>query len=208
LRNKIPLSCIVIVLYACMASAGLCGCKAELLRKYSENGNGDIRHIVYIMKNYWHTGIVFAVNNTSIKYIAAIKDFKKYSYIDIGWGDEDFYQSDGFRLCLGAIEDYAGSRDFVIRFAFSDEEYRRLCIYIENSFKKNENGHPVITSRRSKGRILFYRSALKYHLFHTCNTWVVRGFKEAGFHASPFCIITAGDLFDRLKEYGEVLKEE
>ena len=57
---------------------------------------------VYLVKNNLHTGIVFSVNEKLIENIPAISNFSEYYYVDIGWGDEDFYQHPDPDILLGA----------------------------------------------------------------------------------------------------------
>jgi hypothetical protein len=58
---------------------------------------------LYIAKNDWHVGIIFKIDEHLISDIDAVSNFKYYDYVDIGWGDADFYQSsEDFDLFLAS----------------------------------------------------------------------------------------------------------
>lgn len=184
-------------------------------------------HQVYLVKNYWHTGIMFSVNEELISHIPAISNFAEYKFVDIGWGDEAFYQHPDPDYLLGAqailvptssvirmegknssLNNIIEWSDFSIRFDLSNEQFLKLCKYIENSFEKDEHQNLFITSTKSSGRITFYKSHKKYHLFNTCNTWVAEALEESGFDISSSNVITAENLFEEVSKFGTVLKEE
>ncbi|MCL4279574.1 MAG: DUF2459 domain-containing protein, partial [Ignavibacteriaceae bacterium] len=46
-----------------------------------------------------------------------------------------------------------------------------------------------------------------YHLFNTCNTWLARGLKKAGFDIEDNIILTE-QLFNEADKFGDVVKAE
>ena len=182
---------------------------------------------VYIVKQYWHTGIVFQNSAIPSKTINILSDFSKYKYLDFGWGDEIYYQHPDPGIELGAqailvptssvirvegsnadIKKIIEWSDFTIKFEFTEEQFLSLCIYIQNTFELDSNFLPMKTSEKSQGRIIFYKSHLKYHLLNTCNKWVADAFIYSGFDISSSDIITAQNLYDEIYKFGEVLKRE
>ena len=184
-------------------------------------------HQVYLVKSYWHTGIMFTVNEELVSPIPVISNFDDYKFVDIGWGDEEFYQHPNPDYLLGAqailvptssvirIEGKNSSidriiewSDFCIRFDLNNEQFTKLCNYINNAFEKDENENRIVSLTKSNGRITFYKSHMKYHLFNTCNTWVAEALEESGFDISSSNVITAENLFEEVSKFGVVLKEE
>lgn len=182
---------------------------------------------VYLVKNNLHTGIVFSVNEKLIENIPAVNDFSEYNYVDIGWGDEDFYQHPDPDILLGAkailvptnsviriegknynINKITEWSDYVIKFDLSDEQFIKLCGFINSSFLKDENNNFIINSRNENNTTIFYKSGLKYHLFNTCNTWIAEAFENSGFDISSSGVITAENLFEELSPFGIILKHE
>ncbi len=189
----------------------------------SQKNNYD----VYIIKRYWHTGIVFQNSERAVNIITALKDFTVYNYLDFGWGDEVYYQHPDPGIELGAhailvptssVIRIEGSNasikkiiewgDLAIRFELTEEEFLSLCIYIQNTFTIDSNFLPIKTSEESDRRIKFYESHLKYHLLNTCNKWVADAFIYIGYDISSSDIITAQNLYDEIYKFGEVLKKE
>lgn len=187
---------------------------------------GDKNYEIYVIKSYWHTGIVIKVDERLLNLISGIEEFKNNDFVDIGWGDEDFYQLQGdFDLYLAAkavlyptssvirikgykipVSEIIEWSDYCIRFELREDEFQRLCGFIDESFYR-ENDKLIIKFRRINSNVIFFHSNLKYHLFNTCNTWVAKSFKYCGYDISPSSIITAEDLFNELKDFGTVLKK-
>ena len=108
---------------------------------------------VYLVKNNLHTGIIFYVTAELINNIPALTIYNDYEFIDIGWGDEDFYQHPDPDYLLGAkallvptssvirvegknysLNNIVEWSDFSIRFELNDEQFIKLCEFINNSF--------------------------------------------------------------------------
>ncbi len=192
-----------------------------------QNETNQNSYDVYIIKRFWHTGIVFQNNEFASKTITALDEFENYNYLDFGWGDEVYYQHPDPGIELGAqailvptssviriegnnasIEQIIEWSDFAIKFELTKEQFLNLCIYFQNTFTLNSNYLPLQTSEESNGRIKFYKSHLDYHLLNTCNKWVADAFIYTGIEISSSGIITAQNLFDEIHKFGNVLKEE
>ncbi len=182
---------------------------------------------LHLINYSWHTGLIIPVNDFTIKHIPVINYFKDYDYVDIGWGDEEFYQHPDFDLYLGAkaiiyptpsvirIEGYHLEIDFIIdlsefaiRFDLTEGNFIKLSEFINQSFSSQEPAGYKITSKQKNGKIVFYASSLKYHLFNTCNTWAAKALKSAGFNVEPTGIITDDQLFEKIKKHGIVVKSD
>lgn len=182
---------------------------------------------IYLVKNYWHVGIIFPLDIRTTKILPVLNDFKGFHGIEIGWGDEDFYQNPTIdyynatkaallptnsvirlRGINGNLESFFQSSDFCIELKISYRAYVELLEYIKESFYFGSKNSLILVGDQLGGQIRFYRSRKKYHLFHTCNTWVVRGLEDAELSVSSFGVITAEHLFKEVRKIGVVLKEE
>jgi len=195
--------------------------KSNSIREYNPDSG---QYTIYIINYSFHTGIVIPVNEESINSVAALDYFKKFSFADIGWGEEKFYQNPDESFCMGAravllpnnsvlrIEGYNSSGDFilwsnyVVQLNLTKEQYIKLLKYINESFLKTGSNNTVIASENNSGSVIFFRSVYKYHLFNTCNTWIAEALKISGLDVSSFLTITAGQLYDQIKDKGRVIK--
>ena len=192
----------------------------------SENTNNVdcSEHQIYFIKQNWHTAIVFNAQEIDSILFREYNSFKKSNLIDIGWGDEEFYQYPGFDsgLAFKALfhatpstlrveginitkEDYFELSEIVIEVTVSEKQFKNICAFINQSFYTNDAGETLILSQKVKGKIIFYKANGSYHLFNTCNTWLAKGLKEAGFEIEENVILTE-QLFNELAKIGTVIK--
>jgi uncharacterized protein (TIGR02117 family) len=181
---------------------------------------------IYIVKNDWHVGIIFKVDEHLINNIDAVNNFKYYDYVDIGWGDADFYQSSvDFDLFLASkailfptssvirIQGYSlpvvqlfKYRDYIFELELNDLQYQRLCAFINESFERDSTNTSIVISQKYNGVVKFFSSVHNYHLFNTCNTWVGEALEFSGFDINSSNIITAEHLYEDLLKIGKVIK--
>jgi uncharacterized protein (TIGR02117 family) len=148
---------------------------------------------VFVVTHGWHTGIAIR---------AADIDFARWrpmpnpgrAYLEVGWGDRDYYPAPGFNLWYGfkalawptpSVLQVTGfneapARTFpaseVVELRLPPAGFERLLAYIAASFEPDPL--PIAPSLYGSGA--FYPSREKFHLFKTCNVWVARGLRAAG----------------------------
>ena len=192
----------------------------------SENTNNVnyLGHQLYFIKQNWHTAIVFNTSEIDSNLFKEYNSFKESNLIDIGWGDEEFYQYPGFDsgLAFNALfyatpstlrvegiplskEDYFILSQIVIELNVSNERFKSISSYINKTFYLKDDGSTSILSRKGDGKIIFYKANGSYHLFNTCNTWLAKGLKEAGLEIEENIILTE-QLFNELAKIGTVIK--
>jgi hypothetical protein len=181
---------------------------------------------VYVINYSWHTGFLIEVNDKNIELLPVLANFENYNYVDIGWGDREFYRSDSeFDVMLAikaasyptqstvriegtnlSILQQMNRSNFLLEFDFSLAEFQNLADFINNSIMVDENYANQIESRLG-GKILFFDSPLKYHLFNTCNTWIARGLEmsKCTNHSSRG-IVKAGYFYSKFSDCGKILK--
>ncbi len=181
---------------------------------------------IYIAKNDWHVGIILKVDDLLISRVDDIDNFKYYDYVDIGWGDADFYQSsEDFDLFLASkailfptpsvirIQGYSAAvhqifnyRDYAFELELNDLQYQKLCTFINESFERDSANTLIETSQKYNGVVKFYSSIHKYHLFNTCNTWIGEALEFSGLDINSSNITTAEHLYEELLSIGKVIK--
>lgn len=181
---------------------------------------------VYLVKENWHTGIMFSIDEFTIQSLPVLKYFEGYEYIDIGWGDADFYQIPDFDLFLAAkailiptptvmrfdgykfpIEKIIEWREFALKFELPKARFLMLVNYINEHLLFDENGDPLISKHDEHSPVYFFKSKGEYHLFRTCNTWAAQALQATGIDVDTFGLITASQLYSKFADYGKVLKK-
>lgn len=179
---------------------------------------------VYLIKQNWHTAIVFNLTDLDSHEFREYRSFRNYSLIDIGWGDEVFYQYPGFDsgLAFNALfystpsalrveginltkEAYFNFSEVVIELDITKDQLLTMLDFVNNSFLVDENNLSMVLSKQADGKIIFYKAVESYHLFNTCNTWLARCLTSAGLDIEDDIILTE-QLFNELYKIGTVLK--
>ena len=179
---------------------------------------------VYLIKQFWHTALVFTLDQIDTVIIPEAKYFSEYNLIDFGWGDEEFYQYPGFDsgLAFGALfyatpstlrveglwyskEDLFAYSEIVVKILVTDLQLRKLNEFISKAIYRDSKGNSVILGDHAGGKIKFFRSPKSYHLFRTCNTWVAEALHFARFEIETN-IILAEQLFNEAAKIGIVIK--
>jgi uncharacterized protein (TIGR02117 family) len=163
----------------------------------------------YLVGHGWHAGL--AVRRTDIPpaWWPEIQDFPDAQFLEVGWGDWDFYQAPDFRFWFMVkaglwptasvltvtglrgmpIEDYPCSD--VIELKLSPPRFERLIGYIRQSFARGGSVRvpPLHGGEVHVGR--FYPAVGSFHLFNTCNVWTARALRDAGYPLHlPFSILS------------------
>jgi len=191
----------------------------EVHFKYSDGDGIEI----YFIKQRWHTAIVFNTSDIDTNIFPVIKNFREYKLVDIGWGDEEFYQYPDFdwELAFKALfyptpstlrvegisisrELYFDLSEIVVKMNVTNEQFKDILKFIDDTFFRDESGEKILSSKAG-GQIIFYAAKGKYHLFNTCNTWLARCLNKAGLKIKTDIILTE-QLFNELAKIGEVIK--
>lgn len=177
-----------VVLLLC-AIALLAGCAT---RASEPAARGEIP--VHVVTHGWHTGLAMQASDIDFGRWSALPHPARARYIEVGWGERDYYPAPGFNLWYGvkalfwptasALQvtgfDEPPRRAFpaseVVELRVSRGGFERLLAYIASSFEPD--AAPLAPSLYASGA--FYPSREKFHLFKTCNVWVARGLRAAG----------------------------
>jgi len=200
-----------------------CGFSREVKKDFFQD---DSLKTIYLIKQRWHTAVVFMVEDVDSSSLPEIKYFLKAEMIDIGWGDEAFYQHPDFDWDLAyqalffltpstlriegiyiTLQQYFAISEIVIELKVTNEQLRNLLKYIADTALKDEHGTDKILSTQYLNRVYFFKANGNYHLFNTCNTWLAKGLKRSGLNIKDDIILTE-QLFNEAAKIGKVLKAE
>lgn len=200
-----------------------CGYSSSTAKEFLQD---DSLHTIYFIKQRWHTAVVFHTEEVDSTILPEIRYFKGAELIDIGWGDEAFYQHPDFDWDLAyqalfyatpstlriegifiSKEKYFDVSEIVAELKISTEQLKILLNYISDTILRDEEGKAEILSTQYLDRVYFLKAKGKYHLFNTCNTWLAEGLNSAGIKIEDDIVLTE-QLFNELAEVGKVLKTE
>ena len=200
-----------------------CGFTKEFEKLFYQD---DSLHTIYLIKQRWHTAVVFHRETVDPNIFPEFKYFENFDLIDIGWGDAEFYQYPGFDSGLAwkalfyptpstlrvegigiSKEQYFEISEIVIELRINNEQLNVLINHISDTVRRDENKQSKILSTQSLGRIYFFAANGSYHLFNTCNTWLATGIKKSGVDIDDDVILTE-QLFNEIAKVGRVLKAD
>jgi uncharacterized protein (TIGR02117 family) len=158
---------------------------------------------IYILKHRWHTGII--IERAELKNIlsALENDFLSSQYIEIGWGDKDFYMAEKETVWLVIKAMFWPTKSVlhvaeinshplwlfkeqeITEIELTEENFNKLIQYLNSSFYIDNNQNNIKLGRGLYGNSRFYLSNEHYHMFKTCNVWTARGLKIADIPIKP-----------------------
>jgi uncharacterized protein (TIGR02117 family) len=147
------------------------------------------------------------------------ESFAGSPYIEFGWGDMDYYQSEVVTSGMTTKALVWPTQSVVRTVAiperpdihFPDNEMETLCLdqnqfsllvaFILQSFSRDNDGHIIKTMESEDGNSRFYKAEGVYYLWNTCNTWTAKGLKSTGWNISPAFKITPGSVMANLDKH-------
>ena len=192
---------------------------------FSPQKHGSITAI-YIVNHGGHAGIVLSRSKFPKRVLPERANFPNADYLEVGWGDRDYYQARDphFGLLLKAallpsasvlhvvgfntkpVEFFPVSE--IVRIDLTGSGMEKLVQYIGNSFARNDEGFAKVLGTGLYGHSYFYLSRENYHLFKTCNVWIAKALQTAGITVTPFTSISTDSLMKQLYEYGEIVSKK
>lgn len=152
-----------------------------------------------LWSNGWHTDIalpshVFAADH------ALRKRFPEARYYLIGWGERDYYMSQGAGVWKalkaivppspsvlhvvavnGPIENLQWREGDYVEFALSETGARRMAAAFADSLAYDDAGEAIeLGPGRAAGRSAFFADNANFHLFYMCNHWAAARLRDAG----------------------------
>lgn len=187
-------------------------------------GQNEPTKSIYLVSHGWHAGIVVKRADIPAGVFPQHHDFPDAEYLEVGWGDRDYYQRQDPHLGIVLkavllptasvlhIVGFSGSvpsnflQSEIIRIDLSDRGFERLCTYIEKSYAKDASGKNRPLGTGLYGNSRFYLSRDIYHAFNTCNVWTARALRAAGCPIIAALAIEVDDLMSKAAAFGEVIQ--
>jgi hypothetical protein len=90
----------------------------------------------------------------------------------------------------------------VVQLALSPSGFDAMTRFVHDEYQTDGEGRPVRLGRGLYGASGFYAARSRYHLFNTCNTWVLRALQRAGLDVAPAGTVTAGAVMQQVRALG------
>jgi uncharacterized protein (TIGR02117 family) len=204
---------------AIIAMVGLWGCATSPSAPPDTEPRDRFRRF-FVVDHGWHTGLVIAMDDLMRQVPALAEVFADAPFVDIGWGDEDFYFADepnvghslqailwptATVLHVAAVSEdprvyFADVDAEVIEVTVSEEDYLGFLAFVASSFARSPTGEVESLGPGLYGVSRFYRATGSYHAFYTCNTWTAEAVAASGVPVSSNLALTADTVMDRLRE--------
>jgi len=187
----------------------------------------DSTKSIYVINQGWHTGIIFQRTDIDTAVWKAMRrDSSDSKYVEIGWGDAEFYQAESTTIWMGMkalfwptgtvlhvvwfdrpVEEYFLGYQ-IYKVALTDSGFTRLCAFMDRSYARDEKGDIIPLGPGLYGDSQFYRARGKYFFTKTCNTWISQALRESGCPVTPAYACTASNAFHQIGKFGEKMSEE
>ena len=164
----------------------------------------------YVVSHGWHTGLIVDRKDLIERVPELETDFGGVKYLEVGWGDQRFYQARdvNYGLALRAVifptssvlhivdvpdsprHYFSGSE--VVEISVPQTGYEELLDFVAGSFSRNSSNDVMKLGRGLYGKSRFYRAEGRFHAFNTCNTWVAKAIGATGYPISTGTITVRG----------------
>lgn len=184
------------------------------------------QHAIYVASISWHTGIVVPAYSLPDSIWPPGYDYSGPSYLEIGWGDRDFYQHRGFNIWYAFkatfwptssalhvnplpenIQSYY-TNTRVVKIEVTEEQLNDISRYILEHFEFNEKGRFIPLEAGIYSDSQFFAGSTKYYFPKNSNVWVARALKRAGFSITPIFYQTTGWVLNKAEKFGKAVVDE
>jgi uncharacterized protein (TIGR02117 family) len=182
------------------------------------------RIAIYLVAHDKHSGIAVRCADIPAGLWPEIRDFPQADYLEVGWGDRDYYYGrnqslwDALRAAFrsnnpsvlhvvgvrGTLrENFPASE--IIEVTLPRDGFERLIRYIHDAYDRA--GAPVVAPLGPGlyGDSRFYPGRETFSLQRTCNVWTARGLRGAGLPVEDS--ITKEGLMSQARGIGKVIQQ-
>jgi uncharacterized protein (TIGR02117 family) len=178
---------------------------------------------IYIVRHDWHTGLVIQAADVPPHLWPEKADFPEARYLELGWGDRDFYQAirAGVGILLQAALKSPASVLFVIgmptdvthyfphadilEIPLSPRALSELASFVHATYKRDTAGQIIrLGPGHNHQHSMFYLAEGEYSLFHTCNSWTSQALQAAGLPVKT--ALRASGVMDEAQRYGRMIQ--
>lgn len=196
---------------------------------YPPTGDAETFPVV-IADHGYHAGLIirhadldrYALELNDPVLSALFVRYQSYEWIEIGWGDEQFYRfapaiSDvTVKMAFNALSGMNSTtvlhvvglnkapeqvfvRSDLQRIAVSDAGMRQVMGGISKAFARDGHDLPIELGKGIYGPSLFYRANGHYSVLNTCNMWIGDLLDAAGLKVSPVPSVASISLLGELR---------
>ena len=201
-----------------------CSACAASVRSSPAPGEDEPCKTIYLVNHGWHAGIVLRLADIPDSIWPGLGDFANAQYLEVGWGDMDYYQTLDPHMGLiikaallpttsvlhivgfsGAVPVYFPYSE-IIRIELPAAGFEHLVRTIAASFARDEADRAKPFGPGLYGNSRFYLSGERYHLSNTCNVWTARALRSAGLAITPARAIRVESLMSQARRFGVVVQ--
>jgi uncharacterized protein (TIGR02117 family) len=166
---------------------------------------------VWVVRHDWHTGLVVRREDVPADVWPERDEFSGAAYLEVGWGDRDFYQAPQGTLWMG-LKAAFWANDSVLHVAafsappavyfvgsevaeipLSRPGFHAFAAFIADAHARTSEGRAIPLGPGRYGHSRFYLGRERYVLT-SCNVWTARALRAGGFPITPFWAITAANV--------------
>jgi len=186
------------------------GCLGPIASLYPPRADEPVRP-VWVVRHDWHTGLAVRRADVPADLWPERGEFPGAEYLEVGWGDYDFYRAPRGTLWLGLkavlwptdsvlhvaglVEDparyFAGYE--ILQIELSIRGFDRLAAFIGAAHARTAEGRAILLGPGRYGESRFYLGRERF-LLTSCNVWTARALRAGGFPITPLWALTAGNV--------------
>ncbi len=211
---------IVLIVVIHLLALGQAGCVRPIADLYPP-AKADTNIPIYLVGHGWHAGVVVPISAVATNVWPETADFVTNTYLEVGWGDEEFYRAPKATagLAIKALlrptrsvlhvvgfdkpVDRYFTESEIIQIDLSEKGFDALCRFVSNAYHRDENGRTRSLGPGIYGYSRFYKAVEMYYFPKTCNVWTARAIRSAGCPITPIYAITSGNVMYQARKFGE-----
>ena len=173
----------------------LCGCAIPLVAELPE---APATESIFLVSQGWHTGIAVRRADIPDPLLPEKRDFPGARYLEVGWGERDFYMAGapGPWLAFKAlffvnrsvlhVASVPGDlallfpRSEIVEIRLSRPALESLLRYVHDAVQRAGPGAAAPLGQGLYGDSRFYAGRETFHLLRNCNVWTAGALRAAG----------------------------
>jgi len=197
-----------------------------ILLAFQPEIDAERKHTIYVASISWHTGIIVPCYSIPDSIWSDDFNFSEYDYLEIGWGDRDFYQNPKFNLWFAfkavfwptptALHIFPLKEEYIKRtyastrmvaLEITQDDLVKLVYFLVSHFEFNEHGKVIPLEEGFYYNSQFFAGSKKYFFPKNSNVWAAAALKRAGFSYAPVFYQTTGMVVKRADKFGVLVED-
>jgi len=158
---------------------------------------------IYVAQISWHSGLIIPTSFLPDSIWPADSDYSQAPFLEIGWGDRDFYQTPGFNpwyafkavvwptksaIHINPIHQpltsyYSDTR--LVRIIINQQQKAKLLSFLMHHFETGKGGKLIELESGIYWGSQFFAATKRYYWFRNSNTWVAMALQHLGIRLFP-----------------------